>query len=58
MVSPDVNGDGVVNSADITSLEMIIVGLAGVSPGADVNGDGTVNVADITYVERFIGGLS
>ena len=56
-VFPDANGDGVVNAADITCLERIIVGLEGVTPGADANGDGTVNVADITSIERAIAGL-
>ncbi len=55
---PDVNSDGAVNAADITSLERVIAELDSPAGGADANGDGAVNVADITYLERFIGGLS
>ena len=54
---PDVNGDGAVNVADITSLERMIAELDSPDAGADANGDGMVNVADITFLERFIGGL-
>ncbi len=54
----DANGDGLVNSADITAVERIIVGLESATPGADANGDGQVNTADITRIERIIAGLS
>ncbi len=54
---PDVNGDGLVNTADITLLERIIVGLESAGAGADANGDGAVNVADVTFIERTIAGL-
>jgi len=53
----DANGDGVVNSLDITKVERIIVGLDAETPGADANGDGVVNSLDITKVERIIVGL-
>lgn len=54
----DANADGLVNSADITAVERIIVGLDVATPGADVNGDGLINTADITSIERIIAGLS
>jgi len=53
----DANGDGVVNSLDITKVERIIVGLDAETPGADANQDGVVNSLDITKVERIIVGL-
>lgn len=56
-VPADVNGDGIVNVADITFLERTIVGLEGETSGADANGDGVVNSADITKIERIIAGL-
>lgn len=55
--SGDANGDGVINSADITTVERIIVGLEGTSPSADANQDGKTNTADITKIERIIVGL-
>jgi len=61
VVSPrlgDANGDGVVNTADITKVERIIVGLEVTTSSADANQDGKVNAADITKVERIIAGLS
>jgi len=53
----DANGDGIVNSLDITKVERIIVGLDTATPGADANQDGVVNNLDITKVERIIVGL-
>ena len=55
---PFANADGVVNSADMTAVERIIVGLEAATAGADANGDGLVNTADITRIERIIAGLS
>ena len=51
----DVNGDGVVDVADIasiiSSMASIINAMVGTSdPQADVNGDGTVDVADIATI--------
>ncbi len=57
VVPGDANGDGVVNSLDITKVERIIVGLDAETPGADANQDGVVNSLDITKVERIIVGL-
>jgi hypothetical protein len=50
----DVNGDGMVNVLDITTVERIIVELDAPTAGADVNQDGTINVLDITKIERII----
>jgi hypothetical protein len=54
----DADGNGVVNSSDVTKIERIIVGLDTTTTGADANQDGKVNTADITKVERIIAGLS
>jgi len=53
----DVNGDGLINALDITTVERIIVELDAPMTGADVNQDGTINVLDITRIERIIAGL-
>lgn len=53
----DANGDGAVDTADITKVERIIVGLDGSTSGADANSDGAVNSADVTTIERRIAGL-
>jgi hypothetical protein len=56
-LSGDVNGDGIINALDITTVERIIAKLDAPIASADVNQDGTINVLDITKVERFIAGL-
>jgi hypothetical protein len=53
----DANGDGVINSLDITTVERIIVELNAPTAGADANQDGTINAIDITKIERIIVGL-
>jgi hypothetical protein len=57
-VAGDANGDGIVNAADITAVEMMIAGLEPATTSADANLDGKVNSADITKVERIIAGLT
>jgi len=52
----DANGDGSVDSLDITKLKRIIMGLDDPTPGADANGDGNVNALDITKIELIIMG--
>jgi len=52
----DANGDGTVNSIDITKVERIIMTLDTSTPGADANGDGNVNAVDITRIEQIIMG--
>ena len=54
----DANGDGQVSALDITMTELIILGLAGPTPGADANEDGAVNALDLTMIERIIAGLA
>jgi hypothetical protein len=54
----DANDDGIVNAADITKTEKIIVGLDEATAAADANQDSLVNSADITMIERIIAGLS
>jgi hypothetical protein len=47
----DIDGDGVLNIRDLTSLiDLILNGSANVEdyPGADVNGDGVINITDVT----------
>ena len=47
----DVNGDGNVNIADVTTLiSMVLRGNSSVNdcPAGDVNGDGNLNIADVT----------
>jgi hypothetical protein len=52
----DANGDGSVDSLDITKVKRIIMGLDDPTPGADANGDGNVNALDITKIELIIMG--
>lgn len=56
-VKGDINGDGVVDIADVNTAIDIVLGLAGSVPTADVNGDGTVDVADINLIIDSILGL-
>ncbi|MFC1944869.1 cohesin domain-containing protein, partial [Chloroflexota bacterium] len=53
----DANGDSELNTADITTIELIIIGLLNTSEGADANLDSLINTADITKTERLIVGL-
>ena len=53
----DVNGDGVVNTSDVSALLNIILGSAETVPAADVNGDGTVNTSDVTALINIILGV-
>ena len=51
----DVNGDGVVNCADLAIVKASFgkkTGQPGFDPRADVNGDGIVNVLDLSTVAR------
>ena len=55
----DANGDGVVNSTDITKVERLILTLdTWVYCGADANGDGVLDSADITMIELIMLGLA
>ena len=57
VIPGDCNGDGVVNMADVTCVELIILGLKDPTPGADANLDGVINMADVTKIERIILGI-
>ena len=51
----DVNGDGVVNIADVTSLIDLLLNEGGVVPeAADGNNDGAVNIADVTTLIDYL----
>ena len=50
----DVNGDGVVNTSDVSALLNIILGSAETVPAADVNGEGVVNTSDVTALINII----
>lgn len=52
----DVNGDGMVDSTDLTALERIIAGFDPPTPCADVNQDGNIDSLDITKLEIIIAG--
>ena len=56
IIRGDVNGDGVVDSLDITRVERIIMEQDAFTPGADANQDGVVNVLDITAIEYIMAG--
>jgi len=53
----DVNGDGMVDTGDITKVKRIYFGLDPTTPGADVNADGLVDTGDITKIRRIFFGL-
>ena len=53
----DVNGDGTVDVADISTIISVMAGSA-TSAEADVNGDGSVDVADISTVISVMAGIS
>ncbi|MDQ2087432.1 glycosyl hydrolase family 18 protein [Herbivorax sp. ANBcel31] len=56
----DINGDGVVDSTDLTLLKRYILNIidsfpfAGASQNADVNGDGKIDSTDYALIERYI----
>ncbi|MFC1944098.1 cohesin domain-containing protein [Chloroflexota bacterium] len=53
----DANEDSELNTADITTIELIIMGQRSMSVSADANLDSTINTADITKTERLIAGI-
>jgi hypothetical protein len=46
----DANGDGVVDTGDITKVKRIYFGLDDPTGCADVNGDGNIDTVDITAI--------
>jgi hypothetical protein len=56
-VAGDLNGDGVVNCADLDIVKASFgksTGQAGFDPRADVNHDGVVNILDLSFVARLV----
>ncbi|MBQ0070064.1 MAG: hypothetical protein KBT09_10020 [Bacteroidales bacterium] len=53
----DVNGDGIVDIADVNAATDMILGLQDATAVADVNGDGTVDVADMNAIIDIVLGL-
>lgn len=54
----DLNGDLVLDSADLVLMEMMIVGLDTPVEGADINRDGTINALDLLMLEQHYLGYS
>jgi hypothetical protein len=56
----DVNGDGVVDAADMTLVQQIILGIvhpdAETLVRADVNGNGVVDMGDVVAIDNIING--
>jgi hypothetical protein len=56
-VAGDVNGDGVLNATDVTTLLTLILNdTPSVSsyPAGDYNGDGVINTTDVTMLLTYI----
>ena len=53
----DANGDGEIDTLDVTKIERVIARLDATTPGADANQDGEINAIDETKVERIIAGV-
>jgi hypothetical protein len=54
-IEGDVNGDGVVDCADLELVKASMgtrFGKAGFDPRADANGDGIVNIRDLAFVAQ------
>mgnify|MGYP004445917367 FL=1 len=56
VVKGDVNGDGLVDIADVNACINVILGSASLEdfPAADVNGDGSVDIADVNEIINII----
>ena len=54
----DINGDGVVNSKDLTRLTRVFAGddVTYVEEALDVNGDGSVNMKDLVRLMKYLSG--
>jgi hypothetical protein len=57
IVAGDANADGVVNAADITKVERIIMGLDAPNVNADTNMNGSIDMGDVVKISRIIRGL-
>lgn len=49
-VNGDINGDGEINIADVTSLIDLLLSDQAIPSQADVNGDGEMNIADVSSI--------
>ena len=64
VIEGDVNGDGLVNSSDMTELRAFAAGLQQIESGgaaffaADVNGDDLVNSSDLTFLRKQVAGIA
>ncbi len=53
----DINGDGVVNEADLNAMTPLFglsEGDPGFDPNADLNGDGTIGLADVQAMVQLL----
>ena len=50
----DVNGDNIVNGADVTALYGVLLDGATVNGNADVNHDGSINGSDVTALYNIL----
>jgi len=57
IVAGDANADGVVDAADITKVERIIMGLDAPNVNADTNMNGSIDMGDVVKISRIIRGL-
>ncbi len=57
MIQGDANKDSLVNMADATTIERMILGLIPVNAEADANRNGIIDMGDVVKVERIILGI-
>ena len=55
MLTSDVNGDGIINVADLVLVSNYLGQTGSIDPRVDVNGDGIVTIADLVQVARHLG---
>ena len=55
MLASDVNGDGIINVADLVLVSNYLGQTGSIDPRVDVNGDGIVTIADLVQVARHLG---
>jgi large repetitive protein len=54
VIPGDANGNGVVETGDVTEVLRIITGLDPITPGADANQDGKIDMADVITILKII----
>ncbi len=57
-IKGDLNGDGVVDSTDVTELVSVIIGTADATEQADLNGDGSIDASDLSALIALMLGAS